>query len=403
MLGLGSIGYLAVAGRALGPDRFGVVALFWILLNTLGPGLFLPLEQELARAIVSRRSSGRGASDIVGRAATLAVCVLLILYAAAAVASDQFVDLLLGGSHILLIILAAGAAAMALSYGARGVLAGTGQWGRYGTQLGMDGLLRFAGALLLLTAGTQQPAAYCIVLVVSLIGSTALILCHPSRLVGGGSGGTWSELGEALGWLLIASAGGLLLQNSAPLALEVLVPADDAAATGNFIAALVVARVPLFFFAGVSAALLPSLSVAVNQANRTLFCRAIRRLLCSIAGIGLIGVLTCSIAGPQALRLLFGSDFGADRVDVVLLAVSTAGLMVVATLSQATVAAQRYTTTAVAPLWGLAAFVAGCLVLDLQPSTKVAAALVLGVGAAATVLAVSMRRYLREWSVLGAS
>ena len=53
VLGLASLGFLAVAGRALGPERFGALAIFWVLLNTLGAGLFLPLEQHVSRELAS--------------------------------------------------------------------------------------------------------------------------------------------------------------------------------------------------------------------------------------------------------------------------------------------------------------------------------------------------------------
>jgi len=50
LFGAASYAFLAVAARSCGPSRFATLSLLWITTTTLGAGLFLPLEQELARA-----------------------------------------------------------------------------------------------------------------------------------------------------------------------------------------------------------------------------------------------------------------------------------------------------------------------------------------------------------------
>jgi asparagine N-glycosylation enzyme membrane subunit Stt3 len=58
-------------------------------------------------------------------------------------------------------------------------------------------------------------------------------------------------------------------------------------------------------------------------------------------------------------RCAWSSDpaFEIDRVDLALLAVATAGLMLVTTLGQALIATARYRSAALAPLLGVAVFV----------------------------------------------
>jgi len=43
--------FLAIAGHALSADRYSAFAGFWALLFVVAPGIFLPLEQELGRAL----------------------------------------------------------------------------------------------------------------------------------------------------------------------------------------------------------------------------------------------------------------------------------------------------------------------------------------------------------------
>ena len=55
VLGVCSYAFLALAGRALSPADFATLSVLWALVYTVGPGLFLPLEQEVARALADRR------------------------------------------------------------------------------------------------------------------------------------------------------------------------------------------------------------------------------------------------------------------------------------------------------------------------------------------------------------
>ena len=58
--GVASYVFLSAAGRDLGPDKFAIVSVLWVVLFLVGNGLFIPVEQELSRSISARAARGTG-------------------------------------------------------------------------------------------------------------------------------------------------------------------------------------------------------------------------------------------------------------------------------------------------------------------------------------------------------
>src|SRR5581483_1853278 len=56
--GITSYGFLAISARALGPERYAPLGVLWALTYVVCPGVFLPLEQEVGRALSTRRAKG---------------------------------------------------------------------------------------------------------------------------------------------------------------------------------------------------------------------------------------------------------------------------------------------------------------------------------------------------------
>ena len=67
LAGVCTYAFLAIAGHALTALRYSAFASFWALLFVVAPGVFLPLEQELARAIAARRARSDGGGPVVRR------------------------------------------------------------------------------------------------------------------------------------------------------------------------------------------------------------------------------------------------------------------------------------------------------------------------------------------------
>src|SRR5919206_990426 len=79
--GVAAYAFLSVSARALGLERYAPLGVLWALMFVAGPGFFLPLEQEVGRALASRRARGLGGGPLIRRAtlAGSAMAALLIL------------------------------------------------------------------------------------------------------------------------------------------------------------------------------------------------------------------------------------------------------------------------------------------------------------------------------------
>ena len=58
--GVTACGFLVVSARALGKTEYAPLSVLWSLVFLAGPGFFLPLEQEVSRALAARRARGEG-------------------------------------------------------------------------------------------------------------------------------------------------------------------------------------------------------------------------------------------------------------------------------------------------------------------------------------------------------
>ena len=54
--------FLSLAGRVLGPEAFAPVSSLWALVFIVGPGLFMPVQQELGRLVSQHREERDGAT-----------------------------------------------------------------------------------------------------------------------------------------------------------------------------------------------------------------------------------------------------------------------------------------------------------------------------------------------------
>jgi hypothetical protein len=78
--GLSTYGFLVLTHRAVGDEAYGGLAVLWALVYILGPGLFQPLEQELARATAARGSRGEGSAPVLHQAAKVGVIALSVVF-----------------------------------------------------------------------------------------------------------------------------------------------------------------------------------------------------------------------------------------------------------------------------------------------------------------------------------
>jgi O-antigen/teichoic acid export membrane protein len=395
VLGVSAYAFLVITGRALGPELFGAVSTLYVLVYALGPGLFIPLEQEVGRLVATRAATGvGGARPVALRAGLLGTAVLLPLLLVAAVAMRPLADRLFDGSTLLVLSLGLALTGLLASHVSRGVFAGTQAFDPYSAQLGVEGAFRLVVCGALAFAGIELVGAYG--LLVGLAPLVAFAVTAPAlrgRLAPGPSVG-WSELSGAVGLLGVASLLSQVLVNAGPVAVQVLADDGEREAAGQFLAAFVLARVPLFVFASVQATLLPGLARALAVGDRVRFGAQLRRVLTAVSALATAGVVGAAVLGPWAVELLFGPAFRLGHRDLLLLALSTAAFMLAVVLQPALVALGRYGSAALGWVVGAVVFVLACVPPD-EVLLRVERALLLATGAALLTMALLLLRALR--------
>jgi O-antigen/teichoic acid export membrane protein len=393
--GASAYGFLVVAARALDTVEYARLSVLWALVLLVGPGFFLPLEQEAARAVASRRARGLGAGPALRRAALVGASFVAVLVVAAVAAGGTLVDRLLDGDVVLFAGFVVSLGGYFAVHLARGALSGNGRFRAYSVSLAGEGLVRLVGCLALAVAGVADAGPYGVVLGLAPLAAAALALRGQRPLGRPGPEAPWSELSTALGWLLAGSVLALLLINAGPLAVKLLATEAEATEAGRFLAALIVARVPLFLFAAVQAALLPALAATAADGRLDDFRRGLRRLLAVVGGAGAAGTVGAFAVGPWVVAVFFGAELALGRTDLVLLAAASAAYMVAMALAQALIALSNPARTAMAWALGAIAF-AGVTALGSDLLLRTEVGLVAGCAAAAGAMGVFLASSLRQ-------
>ena len=144
-IGVASFGlanYLFLAGttRLLGPAGFADFNVFWGLVYGLGLGLCLPFEQEVSRRVAMARGSGadpRATLRAAYRTTAVGTVMLAVITVPLAMLYADSDDV-----PRVVVLCTVSYLALALAYVSRGALSGSGRFGRYATQFGIEGLIR---------------------------------------------------------------------------------------------------------------------------------------------------------------------------------------------------------------------------------------------------------------------
>ena len=382
VLGVTSYGYLVVAARRLDASQFAQLSVVWTALFTIGPGLFLPLEQ----AVAQRLAAGASPEQLLRRAATLAATLLALLVALSLALAPFISRRLLDSDVALFWAMLLTNCALAPVHLSRGLLAGTGQFRAYGMQLAFDGTVRLLGAIVLAVAGVGSVTAYACVLIVSQLSATALSLAVARRPVRRAISATppsatatgWVGLASGLGWMLVAALASQSLANGGTVVVKAFARPGDAVA-GHFLTAVVLTRLPLFLFAALQASLLPLLARRIAAGDVGGAAAGVRRLLAILGLVGAVASVVLLLAGPELDALVFGSEFRVARLPMVILSVASTFFILAAGLGQALLALESAAQVAAGWLSGTAVFLLA-LVLPGSLEVRVSVAFLLGAG-----------------------
>ena len=139
--------------QALGQEAFKPIVALWFATFALAPGFFMPIEQEVGRALAHRRALGQGGRPVIRKVVPLAVVFgvtvsALVLAGSPWLTRDFFEDY-----WVVTIALLVAFAAYAPTHLARGICSGSGRFVDYGIVMGMDGATRIIGCVVLWLIG----------------------------------------------------------------------------------------------------------------------------------------------------------------------------------------------------------------------------------------------------------
>jgi len=355
--GITAYAFQILSFRGLSAANYAALNGLWIFVFVVAPGFFLPLEQEVGRAVADRRARGVGGGPVVRKAAIAGVVLTssLIVITLICAAVFPLTDRLFHGQTVLLICFVIALATYAVQHTTRGTLSGNGRFGPYGMILAVEGLVRIVPVVFLVAIGNKDLVWYGLALAIPPLIAALVALRGQHHLMDPGPEAQWSELTSNLTLLFLGSLTAQTLSYSAALAAIVLAngPVERARAA-DFIVGFFLARIPILLFQAVQAALLPKLAGLAGSGQHADFRSALRKLVLIVVGIGLLGVVAGITIGPTIGKILFGSKFHLGSIDLGLLFAGSAAFILALTLAQALIALEGHGRALVAWVIGLA-------------------------------------------------
>jgi O-antigen/teichoic acid export membrane protein len=339
--GITAYGFQILAFKGLTKSEYAALNGLWILVFVVAPGFFLPLEQEVGRAVADRRSREIGGGPVVRKAAKAGALLAVSLMALSLIGFEAFgfTERLFHGQEVLLVCFVIALGTYAVQHITRGTLSGNGRFGPYGMILGAEGVFRIAPVIVIYLAGIDDLLWYGLALAIPPVLASGVAVWGQHGLVDPGPEAEWSELSTNLTLLFLGSLAAQALSYSAALGVLVLAQGKaerDAAA--DFIVGFFLARIPILLFQAIQAALLPKLAALSGAGKHDDFRSGLKKLVVIVVGVGVMGVIAGATIGPTVGEILFGDKFNLGSRDLTLLFLGSAAFILALTLAQALIA-----------------------------------------------------------------
>ena len=386
--------FFKIGQQALGQEKFKPLVSLWFVMFAIAPGFFLPIEQELSRAVAHRRALNQGVGPVVKKVALLCVVTVVFLLALILLLSPMINDNLFEGNVIITVSLAIAIVTYGALYFTKGLSSGLGKFSAYGFIVGADGAIRVLACTALLLLGVTQLSAYSLIIVITPIIGVMIVLLAGQLKTESGPPATWSEITENLVWLLGGSIFAAALVNAGPLTVDILGDSQDAIRVTQFGNAVLLTRVPLFLFQAVQAALLPRLTRLAARGDLVEFKIGFRRLVVLVIGVGVFGTIGAFLFGPFFLDLVYGG--GIDRRTLTLLALASAIYMMALAIAQAVIALRGHRLVALGWLLSFSSYVICAWKVSQDLFLRVEVALVVSSTVALVSFALSLKALLKS-------
>jgi O-antigen/teichoic acid export membrane protein len=370
--GLVTFAYFSLASYSLSEADYGAITLLWSAVFITVSVLYRPVEQLLSRTIAERDAHGHSGREHLRVAATIQLALGVVFAVAALALRGPLQDDLFGGSSTLYWVLIVTVLAYAVSYFARGFLAGSRRFGAYGGLVLMEASSRFCFALAVAIGIAEGQAVVALGMAAAPIVSLAVVPLalrararpvEASRDDEDGGPGADPEFtlahgsGFAIAVLAIMVAEQTFL-NAGPLLVNATTDGAEGAALAGFtFNVLLIARAPLQLFQAVQTSILPHLTRLGARGETDPFRRSVNVTLMAIALFAAAVALVMLVAGPTVMGIVFGGEFDYDRLGLVLIAIGMGFYLAAATLNQALLARGQATQAAACWLAAAAGFV----------------------------------------------
>jgi O-antigen/teichoic acid export membrane protein len=392
--GFASFAFLRVGKNAMGgDDAFAPVLSLWFATFALAPGFFLPLEQELGRAISARRALGQGGRPVVRKVAMLGVLlagtVIAVILAFGSIITESYFD----GDWVLLVALVVAFASYAPVHLARGIASGSGRFRAYAVVMGADGAVRVVLCIVLAIVGATSAGAYGMAVAVAPLAGFFWVLGRGQLRTDDGPPATWGEVTPNLGWLLLGSVFAAGLVNAGPVAANLLKADGQEELVTQFGYGVLLSRIPLFLFQAVQAALLPRLAGLAARNELAEFRAGFRKLMMLVVAVGVAGIVGSYLVGPFVIEKMYGATL--SNRTMAMLALGSAAYMAALAMAQAVIALKGHALVALGWGIGMVAFILVTWLSSDDLFRRIEYGLVASSVAALIAFAISLRARLR--------
>lgn len=328
---------------------------FWAVIFVVGPGFFLPMEQEVGRAVAYRKVQGDGSRPLVAKAFKLGAGLTALLIIAAIALSPLLSKEIYNGDQFFTVAVVVSLVSFFLMHLARGVLAGEGRFRPYAEIIAIDGVVRLLMAIGLVIAGVTSAGVFALCIGLAPLVALPFALRGQRQVLQPGSDAPFGELSKNLGWLLAGSVFMQALAYSPLLGVNSLGGTADEEVVAGFASAFFIARIPVLAFGAIQGVLLPKLAGLAGGGKKDEFKSGLEKMLMLVVGVAVVGIVGAFVLGPTVGKILF-KDFTMSASGLALLAAGSGVFIIALTLAQALMALGGHKMTAIA--WSLGLVVA---------------------------------------------
>lgn len=352
--GFTAYAFFKVGQVALGKEAFKPIVALWFTTFALVPGILMPVEQELGRALAHRRALQQGGRPVVRKMLPLAGGLTALLILVIFVVAPYLTRTMFEGHWIVTAALMVTVIAYAPMHLARGIASGSGRFVSYGTIIGVDGATRIIAVVVLWQLNITNIGAYAFAVALSPLVAVAVVGLRGQTRTDPGPEANYSEITPNLGWLILGSVMAAGLVNAGPLGVDILAKSDQAQLVTAFGNGVLLSRVPLFLFQAVQASLLPRLARLAAKGDLGEFREGFALLMKVVVAVALLGAVGSFALGPWALELVY--EGGLDRRTLTLLAIASGLYMIAVATAQAVIALRGHSWVAVGWLSAMVTF-----------------------------------------------